>query len=331
MADENEIARKAQEKELEKFGMKSTPHPKNVDEEDDSDEDEEDVDLEDDKDKDDAADDSEEDSDDSEDSDEDLEDEDDEEDEDDSKKNQRREKKIPVKVHNELRKSLREANKKLADALEDNKKLADKLPDDFDERVAALAKELEIQDPEGLKKIAKLVKEASMGEVSKLEAKLSALEQKFTESKNNAPIADEFEKEWKTFEKSFFSKEFPNATSEQIEKAQELMKKLSHTPNVGGKVYKDKDGREMLDPYELDYIFFKNKDKFSELTTEKKRKSMETTRTQKIGEDRGKKDGDDALKLPANPTPEDIARYQKASSKVISERDSLKVRHKLNV
>lgn len=330
MANENDDARARQEADLRKVGLEPAPHPK-TGEEDEDDEDDTDVDLGGNE-EDDAGDDSEDDSDDSDDSEDDSdkdEDEDDEEDDSD-KKNQSREKKIPVKVHNELRKNLREAQKKLDDALEENKKLASKLPDDFDERVAALAKELNIEDPEGLSKIAKLVRDASIGKVSELEKKLSDLEDTIKNEKKNAPIKDEFDKEWKTFEKTF-KQEYPNATSEQVEKAQELMKKLSHTPNIGGKVYKDKDGRELIDPYELDYIFFKNKEKFSELSDGKKRKPMETTRTAKISEDRGRKDGDDDLKLPENPTPADLAKYQKVSSKMISDRDSLKVRPKLSI
>ncbi len=54
------------------------------------------------------------------------------------------------------------------------------------------------------------------------------------------------------------------------------MRKLAGTPNVGGKSYVHPDtGQKVLDPYPLDYIFYKNKDVFSELVTGKKSKGME--------------------------------------------------------
>lgn len=323
MANENEKARADQEDELRKVGLEPAK------EADESKEDEEEAETVETEKEETEEEESEDEIDETKEPEEESDEEEDEEDLEDLEEGQSR-KNVPLETYNKLRKELRDSKKIINEQIQKNKELESKLPDDFMERVDAFAKEIGVEDPEALKKIVKFMKEAVVDKNTKrLEDKLTALEQSIADSKKSAPITDEFPKEWKTFEKEF-TKEYPNATEEQIEKAQKLMEELSHTEGIGGKSYKDKDGREMLDPYPLDYIYFKNKEKFSELVTDKKRKSMETTRTQKISEDRGKKDTEE-LTLSDNPTPVEIEKYGKASSKIIAERDSLKIRPKLNV
>ncbi len=233
-------------------------------------------------------------SDDADDSDEEDEDEEDENDEDEEsdKDSSKKKKVIPFKVHNKLRKELREAKKKLADSLEDNKKLADKLPDDFQEKLEELTKKLGVEDPESLKEIVKFLKEYAVDKnADKLQEQIADLKKEVADAKSSTPIVDEFPAEWKTFSEEFFSKEFPNATKEQKKEARKIMYELSHSKKTGGKVYKDeKSGKDVLDPYPLDYIYFKNKEEFASLVTKKKNKGMERTRTQGF---RDQESGDD--------------------------------------
>lgn len=259
----------------------------------------------------------EEDADDDEDSDDDSEDDDSDEDEDDEEDEEddsddgkpNKKKVIPFKAHNKLRKKLGETQKLLEKALSDKADLEAKLPDDFEDRVKALAEEIGIADPENMVKITKLIKDAALGATKKLEEKLSALEQQVQE-KNADSVVDEFPAEWESFEKDYFKTEFPNATDEQIKSARKVMEKLAKTKGIGGKAYTDKKtGKEVLDPYPLDYIFYKNKKEFEYVVTGKKKKGMETARTQGIKPER---DTDGEVKhLPKNAKGSDIRALDK--------------------
>lgn len=222
--------------------------------------------------------------------------------------------KIPFKVHNKLRKELGQTKKLLEQALENNKALESKLPDDFQERIDALAKEIGVEDPESLKKIISLVKEVAVDKnVKNLEDKISKLETQVSD-KRASEVVDEFPVEWDSFEKDFFSKEFPNATSQQIKTAHDVMKKLAGTKDIGGKVYIHPDtNKEVLDPYPLDYIFYKNRDKFEELVTEKKSKGMESSRGGGIKTTKG----DEEIKhLSRNSSANDIRALDKKYSRL---------------
>jgi hypothetical protein len=152
-----------------------------------------------------------------------------------------------------------------------------------------------------------------------LEKKLSDLEEKYGKMAEKAPIEDGFDKEWKPFQKSL-QKEFPNATPDELEEAENLMNELSHTKGVGGKVYKDENGRELLNPYELDYIYFKNKDKFSELMTGKKVKGMERSRNKQ--KERETEQGE-KKNLPKGASAKDIREYEKRSAQAMEGMDNL--------
>lgn len=206
-----------------------------------------------------------------------------EENDDESDKGKTHKKKvIPFKKHNELRKKLGDTQRLLNEALENNKKLEEQLPDDFEIRVKELATEIGISDPDNLTKLMKLVKDASMGSVKKLEEKLTDLE-KQVQDKTAEAVVDEFPQEWETFQKDYFKAEFPNATDDQLKAARKVMEKLAKTKGIGGKPYIDKkSGKEVLDPYPLDYIFYKNKKEFEYVVTGKRKKGMESARTQGI-------------------------------------------------
>ena len=266
------------------------------------------------------SDDSEEDDSDEEDSDEDEE-EDESEDDEDNEKSQKKGK-VSFQTYNKTRSALREANKKLTEALENNKALEAKLPDDFQARMDALAKEIGVSDPENLKKIVNLIKEVAVDKnVKGLEQKISDLEKKVAEQ-TKTTVVDEFPNEWVSFEKDFFKQEFPNATDEQLKTARETMRRLAGTKNVGGKSYIHKEtGQEVLDPYPLDYIFYKNKDIFSEMVTGKKRKGMESTRS--FGAKR-EDEGGEEKHLNKNSSASDIRALDKKYSKLEAGESSMR-------
>lgn len=250
-----------------------------------------------------------------EDSDEDDSDEDEEE-EDESEDKSQKKGKVSFQAYNKLRSQVRELTKKLADT-------EAKLPDDFQERLQSLAKEIGVSDPENLTKIVNLMKEAVVGKsVKVLEAKISELEKKVTDQ-TKTTVVDEFPNEWIPFEKDFFKKEFPNATDEQLKTARETMRRLAGTKNVGGKSYIHKEtGQEVLDPYPLDYIFYRNKDVFSELVTGKKRKGMESART--FGNRREEGDGEGEKHLNKNSSASDIRALDKKYSKMEAGESSMR-------
>ena len=206
-----------------------------------------------------------------------------EEEEEESETQGKKKKVIPFKVHNQLRKDLRDTQALLAKALADKEEIAAKLPDDFEDRVKALATEIGVDNPEGLLKITKLMKEVAQGETAKTNEKLTKLEAQVAEfNKQNVKIVDEFPTEWATFEKDVVKAEFPNATPEQVKDLKKLMETLAKKPGVGGKLYTDEHGTQLIDPYPLDYILFSNRKQFNAIVTGKKIRGMEIGKTQKI-------------------------------------------------
>lgn len=311
MADANKAAQEAMDEEVNKFGF-ARPAAKK-----DSDEEEEDQDMGDLDSEEEESDDSEDESEseeESEDSEDDSEEEENEEESDKVEEPESQKKKsISFKKFNELRSELREANRKLKEASDKNVELEAKLPDDFQERVKALATEIGVEDPDNLTKIMNLVKDATVGNIKGLEAKITALEKQVSDN-NASAIADEFPNEWVSFEKDFLKKEFPNATDEQLKTARDTMKKLAGTKDIGGKVYIHPDtNKEALDPYPLDYIFFRNKKVFEGIITGKKSKGMETSRTAPITTT--KKEDDEEMVLPNNASAEQIRKLDKIYSK----------------
>lgn len=278
----------------------------------DEDTEEEDTEEEDDADDDDSDEDDESDEDSEDDSDEDEDDEEDEDDDSEKDQSRKRDPKKVFKKYNEIRK---EKKVLLAKIDELNTKLEASLPDDFQDRVAELTKDLGVQDPAGLEKVIKFIKEFAVDKnVKKLEDKITTL-QKQVDANKVSSVVDEFPKEWETFEASL-KKEYPNATPEQLKAAKKEMEKLSKTKNVGGKAYIDKEsGMEVLDPYPLDYIFYKHKDTFSVLVGGKKRKAMESAHTNRQTDTN--KDGE-VQHLAKNAPASDIRKLDKKYSKLES-------------
>jgi len=316
--DENKSARATQEEEMKKLGI--TPHSERVkgkDSELDSEEediDEEEVDEEPDEEEDEDSEDEEEDE-------EKDEDEDEEEEEDEEEGQSHKKKGISFKQFNQLRSDLREANRKLEEITKSGGKKADEIPDDFAKRTEALAKEIGVENPEGLKKIMALMKEVSDGKTKGLEEKLAKLEEKLSEKEENAPIKDDFQTEWKPVDKSL-RKEFPDASDEEITEARKLMYRLSHTPNIGGKVMTDKTtGKEILDPYPLDFILYKNRSRFENIFGGEKTKGMETSRTQ--GRGNKKEEENENKPLKKNASVKDIREYEKRAARAMEGMDNL--------
>jgi hypothetical protein len=324
--DENKVARSAQEEEMEKLGLtpESKRNNKGGEEDSDSDEDE-DEDTEDQEDEEESEDEEE----DSEEEDEsENEDEEDEEEEDDQshKKKGTSEffgNKESTKIFNAMRSDLRKANEKIQTLLEkktpEAEKKAENVPEDFIKRVEAISKEVGIENPEGLKKIMALVDEVMKGTEKNFEKKLADLEEKYGKMVKETPVKDDFETEWETFTENI-AEEYPDATKEELKAAQKLMNELSHTPGVGGKPYKDAEGRELLDPYELDYVYFKNQGKFKEIFSGKKVKGLESNRSQGINR---KGEQEENKPLRANASAKEIRDYEKRSSKVMEGMDSM--------
>lgn len=313
--DQNETAKSQLDDEMKALGL-GNHSTASTDDEDDQDMgplDDEDIDEgeEDDSDEDDAD----ENSDESDEEDSDDEDDEEDEDEESDEDSPRSKRKIPFKVHNQLRKDFRKAQTDLKTALENNQKLADKLPDDFQERMDVFTKELGVQDPDTLKKIIGFVKEFGVDKnTAKLEKQIADLEVKIAANKPDIAVVDEFPTEWEAFETTFFQKEFPNATPAQLKEAKQKMHTLSHTKNIGGKSYIDpKSGKEALDPYPLDYIYFKNRSDFEAIVTGKKFKGMESTRTQGIKTSRevAAEKGGVVTQLPKNASAAEIRKMDK--------------------
>ena len=91
---------------------------------------------------------------------------------------------------------------------------------------------------------------------------------------------------------------------------------------IGGKVYKDADGRKLLDPYELDYIYFKNRDQFKEIVTGKKSRGMESGRTQGIGKN-SREDDKENKPLRKGASAKEIQEYEKRSNRLLESMDSM--------
>lgn len=208
-----------------------------------------------------------------------------------------KEKKKRLKLKEE-RDTLRQ---QLKEALDEKQKIMAKLPDDLDDKISDLAKEIGVEDPENLKKMIKFVKEIGGKDIADIREQLAIL----MKGNHQETQSVQFSREWDSF-KPILEKEFPAASKEEIEKAQKLMDKLSHTDGIGGRKFKADDGNEQLDPYPLDYILFKNRDKFEEVMTAKRKKGLESGRSQGIT-----RQSDAPKKLPKNASAAQIRQREK--------------------
>ena len=220
--------------------------------------------------------------------------EDDEDDEDDesSSKGKRT---VPYNKLKTERKKRKEAEKKLGNFLEnfDTKigtavekaltSVSDKKdqPGEAEKVAAELSEEVGL-DEKGLAKILKTAVDlASKGQVSpellkRLEnlGKLEESQKKIEERQKEDEDVSKFNKEWDSFV-PWLKKKFPNAGDDELGEAKNAMDDLAHSKKYH------------LIP-ELDYIFFKNRNKFQTILTLLKGKSGEKSKTikgEKVGED----------------------------------------------
>lgn len=328
--DSNNKAREAIKAEKAKLGIPETKRDGGTSKSDDIDEDLDKGDLEDDELEDDDQEETEEEDDTEEDDSEDDDEEDDEEeddsetddDEDDEEEEDEEDKKSKSNLARErakkdkFKKQRDDARRKLAEALADRGSDGTGSDAEFEKEINELAKELDIEDPEALKKmLAVFKKNSGSKEVEDLKKKVEELSKDRQERTETVA----FSKEWKGF-KSTITKEYPEASDKVLEKMQDLMDELSHAKETGGKLYKDSHGNLVLDPYPMDYIYFKNRSKFDELFDGKKRKGMETGRSQK----HVRSDVQTSKKLPKNATPAQIRQRAKEMAEVESGGDSLR-------
>ncbi|CAM5999294.1 unnamed protein product [Sphagnum balticum] len=146
--------------------------------------------------------------------------------------------------------------------------------EDFTDLTDELAKELGITDKDNAAKLLKVMSKLSDRKLKGLQEKLDKYETRETEKS----IGETYQTEFKSFT-PILKKEFANISDADFKKVSDLMYELSHSPKTGGVEYVDSDGKRKLNPYDLDYIFFKNRAKFEEVIDGKKVRGMETSRT----------------------------------------------------
>lgn len=156
-----------------------------------------------------------------------------------------------------------------------------------------LKKDLPADVQDKLKKLDELVAKDATQQVKEREAREAA----------------HYEKEWTDLIPSL-KQQFPFAGATEYSEAKKLMDTLSHDPVQGGVVIDEKN--KILKPYTLDYILFKNKDKFSAI--------LKVASNKKSGEKGGREmvDVDDEEEVDLDPsamTPEKFKRYEAKKAK----------------
>ena len=187
-------------------------------------------------------------------------DDEDDDDQDEKKSSQQKSKGVPYKQFNKLRQTLRETNRKLQEiSNRDNKPVITSKEDDNEDLIMNTAKEMMPSGAteEQIKSTAFQLKKILELNSKQYEKALESFKSELAEIKDK----DVFGNEWRPFENSL-KKEYPNATKQQIDEAQEIMDKLAHSENFADK--------------ELDYVFWKNKDIFSKILVQRKSKTFES-------------------------------------------------------
>lgn len=159
--------------------------------------------------------------------------------------------------------------------------------DDLEEEVAKLAKDLDF-DPDKIKKI---IEVARKGMELSAEDKLTL--QNIKEQKEVQEQEKIFNEEWQTLP---LKEQFPNASKEQLDKAKETMDELAHSEK-----YHDMD---------MDYILFKEKDKFSEILFSPKQKTFESGKLVPTSEE-----NDEFPEFNPNMTPAQFEAFEKKRNK----------------
>jgi len=158
-------------------------------------------------------------------------------------------------------------------------------------------------DPEGLAEIVALTKKEMLAELEQsgklnktlpadIQEKLKVLDKVQADMKANEEQVH-FEKEWNTIQTDL-QKQFPNAKQGELTEAKKVMDELAHSKE--------------FHKYDLDYILFKNKDKFETiLKVAKNSKSAETSSKQIIDYE----ETEDINLDPEDMTPDKMKAYQK--------------------
>lgn len=169
--------------------------------------------------------------------------------------------------------------------------------EEVDTDVKAFAESLGVEDPEVLEKIINFVTTGTKKTMQELKTKIDDLASIKTERDQQNQIKQEemkFNSEWDSFVKgSSFKDAFPDASPEQIAEARAIMDEVSHSKDWS--------------KYDLDYIFFKNRNDFNDALGTKKFKGSGPTKTQGITE---VKKSNGAPKLSDSPTAEEIRAYE---------------------
>lgn len=118
------------------------------------------------------------------------------------------------------------------------------------------------------------IPESKMQLLDKVGELLPVLEQVKTTAAEQQD-AQHFEGEWTSYLPEI-KKEFANATPEQVTKARELMDELAHSEAYGL--------TEQHPAFPLDYVFFKEKEKFKEILFSPKRKTAEPSHIGSAGD-----------------------------------------------
>lgn len=143
--------------------------------------------------------------------------------------------------------------------------------DDIELEAKNLAKELNLEDSTGLAKMLRKSVELAKKDLEKngeritpeLKEKLKLLEQ--VEASNKAKAEKEhFDNEWKAVEPTL-KKQYPNASESELSQAKEELDKLAHSKE--------------FHKYDLDYIVFKNQDKFASILKVSGKKGIEQSKS----------------------------------------------------
>lgn len=180
---------------------------------------------------------------------------------------------------------------------------ADDVEKEIEDEIKAFAEEAGIEDPQVLKKLVSLANKPTMKAMEDLKRQVADLAKNKEPVKSQAQIEAEeaarFNEEWMPFEKKL-DEEYPNLSKEQKAEAKTIMDELSHTKE--------------WHKYDLDYIFYRNKDTFEDAIGTKQFKGSGASKTQGITM---KTETNERPKLSENPSPQEIRDYEAFMAKTM--------------
>lgn len=151
----------------------------------------------------------------------------------------------------------------------DKSKDTDDTPDEVESAAKELAEQLGMESGLSAEQLDKVLRKATALAEKRLGGKLppeiieklkvlDGLQAKDQE----AAEREQFSSEWKSLVPAL-KKRYPGATDAMLEEAKEKMDKIAHS-DKGGKVIRRGNSEEFI-PYELDYIFYRNRKTFTDL------------------------------------------------------------------